>query len=77
MMPGGQSAPGSMAMKDDGRVAALAKKMNEAKGDAKVAAMADLLNVLVEERSAMQAHMADMQAHMAAMMMSHEAAPPK
>jgi hypothetical protein len=43
---------------DDARVAAAQLRMNEAKGEAKVAAMADLLNVLVESRHTMQQTMA-------------------
>jgi hypothetical protein len=59
MMGGGRMAMPAMMSRDqmiakmkadDTRVAAALARMNEAKGDAKVAAMADLLNILVDSR---------------------------
>ena len=41
--------------------------MNRSTGDAKTAAMADVLNALVAHHKAMHAHMQDMQGHMGAM----------
>lgn len=46
------------------RITALMAKVKSAGGDAKVAAMADLIGVLVEERAAMQEHCAAMMAMM-------------
>ena len=44
--------------KADQRLNALMVKMNEASGDAKLAAMAELLTTLVNDRQGMQAMMA-------------------
>ena len=46
------------------RITALMATIKSASGDAKVAAMADLMGVLVEERAAMQEHCAAMMAMM-------------
>lgn len=46
------------------RVATLMAQVKSSTGDAKVAAMADLIGVLVEERAAMQEHCAAMMAMM-------------
>ena len=43
---------------DDTRVATAVSRMNQAQGDAKIAAMADLLNILVEGRKQMHQMMA-------------------
>ena len=43
---------------DDARVATAVSRMNQTKGEAKVAAMADLLNILVEGRNQMHQMMA-------------------
>jgi hypothetical protein len=57
MMPMGADMMAQMKTAND-RLNALVVKMNEAAGDAKVAAMADLLTALVNERRDMQAMMA-------------------
>ena len=46
------------------RIAALMTTVKSASGDAKVAAMADVIGVLLEERSAMQEHCAAMMSMM-------------
>jgi hypothetical protein len=43
---------------DDTRVSTAVSRMNKATGEAKVAAMADLLNILVESRKLMHESMA-------------------
>jgi hypothetical protein len=46
------------------RIAALMARLKDARGEDKMAAMAELLGILVEERAAMQQHCADMHAMM-------------
>jgi hypothetical protein len=53
----------------DDRLAVLVKQMNEATGDAKVAAIAQVVTELVAGQRAMHAHMGTMHEHMMPMMM--------
>jgi hypothetical protein len=46
------------------RIAALMARLNEAQGENRVAVMAEVLGILVEERAAMQQHCAEMHAMM-------------
>ena len=62
-----------MMAADDEKLAGLITTMNAAKGDAKVAAMAAVINELAAQRTRMQAQMR-MQAGMMEQMMSHMAA---
>lgn len=65
---------------DDDQVKALVDKMNKATGDAKVAAMAELLTTLVEQRTAQRGSMMGMQSQMMSQMMNmmmKNSAPPK
>ena len=62
-----------MMAADDEKLAGLITTMNAAKGDAKVAAMAAVINELAAQRTRMQAQMR-MQAGMMEKMMSHMAA---
>ena len=62
-----------MMAADDEKLAGLITTMNAAKGDAKVAAMAAVINELAAQRTRMQAQMR-MQAGMMDQMMSHMAA---
>ena len=55
---------------DDDQVKALVDKMNKATGDAKVAAMAELLTKLAEQRSAEHGSMMGMQSQMMSQMMN-------
>lgn len=58
----------------DTRLSDLADRMNEASGEAKVEAMAGLLNEIVAQRKSMHAHMSTMHKRMMGHMMEHMAA---
>lgn len=58
----------------DMRLSDLADRMNEASGEAKVEAMAALLNEIVAQRKSMHAHMSTMHERMMGHMMEHMAA---
>jgi hypothetical protein len=55
---------------DDDQLKALVDKMNKASGDAKVAAMAELITKLAEQRSAEHGSMMSMQGQMMSQMMN-------
>lgn len=55
----------------DAELDALVTKMNAAKGDARVEAMAEVLTTLVQERSTMRDRMMNMQTHTMGHMMQH------
>jgi hypothetical protein len=59
----------------EARMDALAKTMNDAKGEAKVAAIAAVINELVAEQRAMHSRMMTMHEHMMPMMNEHAGAP--
>ena len=63
-----------MMAADDEKLAGLITTMNAAKGDAKVAAIAAVVNELAAQRTRMQMQMMRMQAGMMDQMMSHMAA---
>ena len=64
MNPGTMEEMAAKKKANTDRITALMAQVRSATGDAKVAAMADLVGVLVEERADMQAHCAAMMAAM-------------
>ena len=61
---------------DDDKVKTLVDKMNKATGDTKIAAMAELLTTLAEQRTAEHASMMQMQGQMMSQMMGRMMNPP-